>query len=79
MDPIYFKIFLFLLLLLIFTHLYYVFGEYEDMTLDEAFYIAVSCQTFTSSNLRDKSKTLQRIAVLQMILSYILVLYSVLE
>lgn len=77
-DNIIFKISLFFSLIIFFTYVYYTLGEGE-LTLDDALYIAVSYQTFTSSCLTDKSFKLQYVAILQMISSYVLVLYSVLD
>ena len=57
--------------ILIFTFAF-LYNKYANYNQYDSLYIATSFQTFTGTSLVDTNKTAKRISILQMILSYIL-------
>ena len=62
-------IIIFFTLILTFTFLYNKYANYSE---HDSLYIATSFQTFTGTSLIDTNKTAKKISIVQMILSYIL-------
>ena len=60
---------IFFILILTFTFLYNKYGNFNEY---DSLYISTSIQTFTGTSLIDTNKTAKRISIVQMILSYIL-------
>jgi len=60
---------IFFILIFTFAFLYNKYGNFSEY---DSFYISTSFQTFTGTSLVDTNKTAKRISILQMILSYIL-------
>ena len=60
---------IFFILILTFTFLYNKYGNFNEY---DSLYISTSIQTFTGTSLVDSNKTAKRISIVQMILSYIL-------
>ena len=62
-------IIIFFTLILTFTFLYNKYGNYSEY---DSLYISTSFQTFTGTSIIDTNKTAKKISIVQMILSYIL-------
>ena len=62
-------IIIFFTLISIFTFLYNKYGNYSEY---DSLYISTSFQTFTGTSIIDTNKTAKNISIVQMILSYIL-------
>ena len=59
----------FFIFLIIFTHIYKNYAGYDD---NDSLYISTSFQTFTGNQMVENNKKAKRISIIQMIISYVL-------
>lgn len=62
---------IFVVLILIFTFLY---NNYAGYNMQDALYISTSFQTFTGNSIVDQNKKAKNVSIIQMTISYILMI-----